>query len=142
MIQMFSLGVNTLVSQNGLPLATPLHRFSSAIWEIVQAIVTLGIGWLDLFGQILTPARHILGPRNVNAITMQTISRSQVSLKGFVLYFMASSALSVVLSLRLFGAGKVLTIVFPLLVLRSSHQTLLNQITGTTVGFQKKRFIW
>jgi len=29
----------------GLPFATPLHRFGSAILEAVLAVVTLGIGW-------------------------------------------------------------------------------------------------
>jgi len=130
---MSSLDANHEVSQNGLPFATPLHRFGSA---------TFGIGWLIwwliLIGQGLTPARQILGLRIVNSITMQPVSNSQVFLRGFVVYFLAFSALSSALSLLLFGAGWVFTIVSALLVFRSSHQTLWDQMTSTTVGFQKK----
>ena len=139
---MSSLDANHEVSQNGLPFATPLHRFGSAILEMVLAIVTFGIGWLIwwliLIGQGLTPARQILGLRIVNSITMQPVSNSQVFLRGFVVYFLAFSALSSALSLLLFGAGWVFTIVSALLVFRSSHQTLWDQMTRTTVGFQKK----
>jgi len=139
---MSSLDANHEVSKNGLPFATPLHRFGSAILEMVLAIVTFGIGWLIwwliLIGQGLTPARQILGLRIVNSITMQPVSNSQVFLRGFVVYFLAFSALSSALSLLLFGAGWVFTIVSALLVFRSSHQTLWDQMTSTTVGFQKK----
>jgi CHASE2 domain-containing sensor protein len=69
---------------------------------------------------------------------MQPVSNSQVFLRGFVVYFLAFSALSSALSLLLFGAGWVFTIVSALLVFRSSHQTLWDQMTSTTVGFQKK----
>lgn len=129
-------------TQLGLPFATPLHRFGAAILEAVLAVVTLGIGWfiwwLILIGRGLTPARQILGLRIVNANTMQPVSSSQVFLRGFVVYFLAFSALSSALSLVLFGAGWLFTLVSALLVFRSSHQTLWDQMTGTTVGFQKK----
>ncbi len=129
-------------TQLGLPFATPLHRFGAAILEAVLAVVTLGIGWfiwwLILIGRGLTPARQILGLRIVNANTMQPVLSSQVFLRGFVVYFLAFSALSSALSLVLFGAGWLFTLVSALLVFRSSHQTLWDQMTGTTVGFQKK----
>jgi uncharacterized RDD family membrane protein YckC len=129
-------------TQLGLPFATPLHRFGAAILEAVLAVVTLGIGWfiwwLILIGRGLTPARQILGLRIVNANTMQPVSSSQVFLRGFVVYFLAFSALSSAFSLVLFGAGWLFTLVSALLVFRSSHQTLWDQMTGTTVGFQKK----
>jgi len=134
--------VNVESSQMGLPFATPLHRFGSAVLESVLAILTLGIGWfiwwLILLGKGLTPARQILGLRIVDAKTMQPAANSQVFLRGFVVYFLAFSALASALSLVLFGAGWLFTLVSALLVLRSSRQTLWDQITGTTVGFEKK----
>jgi uncharacterized RDD family membrane protein YckC len=130
------------ISQVGLPYATPLHRFGAALLESALAIVTLGIGWfiwwLILISKGLTPARQILGLRIINANTMQPVSNSQVFLRGFVVYFLAFSALASALSLVLFGAGWLFTLVSALLVFRASHQTLWDQMTGTTVGFQKK----
>ena len=130
------------VSQIGLPFATPLLRFGAAFLEAALAIVTLGIGWfiwwLILISKGLTPARQILGLRIVNAKTMQPVSSSQVFLRGFVVYFLAFSALSSALSLVLFGAGWLFTLVSALLVFRSTRQTLWDQMTGTTVGFQRK----
>lgn len=134
--------VNVESSQLGLPFATPLNRFGAAILESVLAILTLGIGWLIwwliLLGQGLTPARQILGLRIVDAKTMQPVSSSQVLLRGFVVYFLAFSALATGLSFVLFGAGWLFTLVSALLVFRTSHQTLWDQMTRTTVGFQKK----
>lgn len=134
--------VNVESSQLGLPFATPLLRFGAAILESVLAILTLGIGWfvwwLILLGQGLTPARQILGLRIVDAKTMQPVSSSQVLLRGFVVYFLAFSALATGLSFVLFGAGWLFTLVSALLVFRASHQTLWDQMTRTTVGFQKK----
>jgi uncharacterized paraquat-inducible protein A len=134
--------VNVESSQMGLPFATPLHRFGAAVLESVLAILTLGIGWfiwwLILLGKGLTPARQILGLRIVDAKTMQPAANSQVFLRGFVVYFLAFSALATVLSLVLFGAGYLFTLVSALLVFRSSRQTLWDQMTGTTVGFEKK----
>lgn len=134
--------VNMESSQIGLPYATPLNRFGAAILESVLAILTLGIGWfvwwLILLGQGLTPARQILGLRIVDAKTMQPVSSSQVLLRGFVVYFLAFSALATGLSFVLFGAGWLFTLVSALLVFRTSHQTLWDQMTRTTVGFQKK----
>ena len=110
--------------------------------EATLAILTLGIGWfvwwLILLGQGLTPARQILGLRIVDVKTMQAVSSSQVFLRGFVVYGLAFSALASALSLVLFGAGWLFTLVSALLVFRSSHQTLWDQMTGTTVGFKKK----
>jgi hypothetical protein len=130
------------VSQLGLPFATPLLRFGAAFLEAALAIVTLGIGWfiwwLILISKGLTPARQILGLRIVNAKTMQPASNSQVFLRGFVVYFLAFSALSSALSVVLFGAGWLFTLVSALLVFRASRQTLWDQMTGTTVGFQRK----
>jgi len=130
------------VSQVGLPFATPLHRFGSAILESVLAIVTLGIGWfiwwLILIGRGMTPARQILGLRIVDAKTMQPVNSSKVFLRGFVVYFLAFSALATALSFVLWGAGLLFTLVSALLVFRANHQTLWDQMTGTTVGFQKK----
>ena len=130
------------VSQVGLPYATPLLRFGAAFLEAALAIVTLGIGWfiwwLILISKGSTPARQILGLRIVNAKTMQPVSSSQVFLRGFVVYFLAFSALSSALSLVLFGAGWLFTLVSALLVFRSTRQTLWDQMTGTTVGFQRK----
>jgi hypothetical protein len=130
------------VSQLGLPFATPLLRFGAAFLEAALAIVTLGIGWfiwwLILISRGLTPARQILGLRIVNAKTMQPASNSQVFLRGFVVYFLAFSALSSALSVVLFGAGWLFTLVSALLVFRASRQTLWDQMTGTTVGFQRK----
>ena len=134
--------VNVESSQLGLPFATPLLRFGAVILESVLAILTLGIGWfvwwLILLGQGLTPARQILGLRIVDAKTMQPVSSSQVLLRGFVVYFLAFSALATGLSFVLFGAGWLFTLVSALLVFRASHQTLWDQMTRTTVGFQKK----
>lgn len=139
---MSSWETNVETNQLGLPYATPLHRFGAAILESVLAVVTLGIGWfiwwLILIGRGLTPARQILGLRIVNANTMQPVASSQVFLRGFVVYFLAFSALASALSLLLFGAGWLFTLVSALLVFRASHQTLWDQMTGTTVGFQKK----
>lgn len=139
---MSSWETNVETNQLGLPYATPLHRFGAAILESVLAVVTLGIGWfiwwLILIGRGLTPARQILGLRIVNAKTMQPVANSQVFLRGFVVYFLAFSALASALSLLLFGAGWLFTLVSALLVFRASHQTLWDQMTGTTVGFQKK----
>ena len=130
------------VSQVGLPFATPLHRFGAALLESALAIVTLGIGWfiwwLILISKGLTPARQILGLKIVNAKTMQPVSSSQVFLRGFVVYFLAFSALASALSLVLFGAGWLFTLVSALLVFRANHQTLWDQITNTTVAYQKK----
>lgn len=128
--------------QLGLPFATPLHRFGSALLEPILVVITLGIGWfiwwLILLSRGLTPARQILGLRIVDAKTMQPVSNSQVFLRGFVVYGLAFSALSSAISLVLFGAGWLFTLVSALLVFRSSHQTLWDQMTGTTVAFQKK----
>lgn len=130
------------VSQVGLPFATPLHRFGAAFLEAALAIVTLGLGWfiwwLILISKGSTPARQILGLKIVNAKTMQPVSNSQVFLRGFVVYFLAFSALASALSFVLFGAGWLFTLVSALLVFRASHQTLWDQITGTTVAYQKK----
>jgi len=130
------------VSQIGLPFATPLHRFGSAILESVLAILTLGIGWfiwwLILIGRGMTPARQILGLRIVDAKIMQPVNSSKVFLRGFVVYFLAFSALATALSFVLWGAGLLFTLVSALLVFRANHQTLWDQMTGTTVGFQKK----
>ena len=86
------------VSQVGLPFATPLHRFGAAFLEAALAIVTLGLGWfiwwLILISKGSTPARQILGLKIVNAKTMQPVSNSQVFLRGFVVYFLAFSALA------------------------------------------------
>ena len=129
-------------SHIGLPFATPLHRFGAAILEAALAIVTLGIGWfiwwLVLISKGLTPARQILGLRVVSAKTMMPVSNSQVFLRGFVVYFLAFSALSSALSLVLFGAGWLFTLVSALLVFRASRQTLWDQVTGTTVAYQAK----
>ena len=134
--------VNVESSQVGLPFATPLLRFGAAILEAVLAIITLGIGWfvwwLILLSRGLTPARQILGLRIVDAKTMQPVSNGQVFLRGFVVYFLAFSILSSALSAVLLGAGWLFTLVSALLVFRSSHQTLWDQMTTTTVGFQKK----
>lgn len=128
--------------QTPLPFATPLHRFGSSVLEYTLAFVTLGIGWfiwwLILLGRGMTPARQILGLRIVDAKTMLPVSNSQVFVRGFVVYFLAFSALASGLSLVLFGAGWVFSIVSALLVFRASHQTLWDQLTNTTVGFQKK----
>lgn len=125
-----------------LPHATPLHRFGAALLEGTLAVLTLGIGWfvwwLVLLGKGMTPARQILGLRIVNAKTMEPVTNSQVFLRGFVVYFLAFSALASALSLVLFGLGWVFTLISALLVFRSSHQTLWDQITGTTVAYQKK----
>lgn len=130
------------VARAGLPYATPLHRFGAAILEGALAVVTFGIGWLVwwliLISKGLTPARQILGLRVVSATTMQPVSNSQVFLRGFVVYFLAFSALSSALSLVLFGAGWLFTLVAALLVFRASRQTLWDQMTGTTIGFQRK----
>lgn len=127
---------------SGLPYATPLHRFGAALLEATLAIVTLGIGWfiwwLILLGKGLTPARQILGLRVINANTKQPVSNSQVFVRGFVVYFLAFSALASALSLILFGAGWLFTLVSALLVFRESRQTLWDQITGTSIGFQRK----
>lgn len=129
-------------AQAPLPFATPLHRFGSSVLEYTLAFVTLGIGWfiwwLILIGRGLTPARQILGLRIVDAKTMNPVSNSQVFLRGFVIYFLAFSALASGLSLVLFGAGWVFSIISALLVFRPSHQTLWDQLTNTTVAFQKK----
>ena len=139
---MSSLANSAADDQPGLLFATPLHRFGAAILEATLAILTLGIGWfvwwLILLGQGLTPARQILGLRIVDVKTMQAVSSSQVFLRGFVVYGLAFSALASALSLVLFGAGWLFTLVSALLVFRSSHQTLWDQMTGTTVGFKKK----
>lgn len=130
------------IAQVGLPYATPLHRFGAAFLEAALVIVTLGIGWfiwwLILISKGLTPARQILGLRIVNSKTMQPVSNSQVFLRGFVVYFLAFSALSSALSVVLFGAGWLFTLVSSLLVFRASRQTLWDQMTGTTVGFERK----
>jgi len=118
-----SLENSAVDDQLGLPFATPLHRFGAAILEATLAILTLGIG---------------LGLRIVDVKTMQAVSSSQVFLRGFVVYGLAFSALASALSLVLFGAGWLFTLVSALLVFRSSHQTLWDQMTGTTVGFKKK----
>lgn len=93
--------------QAPLPFATPLHRFGSCVLEYTLAFVTLGIGWfiwwLILLGRGLTPARQILGLRIVDAKTMLPVSNSQVFVRGFVVYFLAFSALASGLSLVLFG---------------------------------------
>lgn len=127
---------------SGLPYATPLHRFGAALLEATLAIVTLGIGWfiwwLILLGKGLTPARQILGLRVIDANTKQPVSNSQVFVRGFVVYFLAFSALASALSLILFGAGWLFTLVSALLVFRASRQTLWDQITGTSIGFQRK----
>ena len=134
--------VNVESHEMGLPFATPLNRFGAAVLESVLAIITLGIGWfiwwLILLGRGSTPARQILGLRIVDAKTMQPVSNGQVFLRGFVVYFLAFSALASALSLVLFGTGWLFTLVSALLVFRSSRQTLWDQITGTTVGFQRK----
>lgn len=133
---------NAETSQTGLPFATPLHRFGGALLETALAVVTLGIGWLIwwliLLSKGMTPARSILGLRIVNAQTMLPVSNSQVFVRGFVVYFLAFSALSSALSLVLFGAGWLFTIISALLVFRSTHQTLWDQVTNTTVAFEKK----
>ena len=127
---------------SGLPYATPLHRFGAALLEAMLAIVTLGIGWfiwwLILISKGLTPARQILSLRVIDAKTRQPVSSSQVFVRGFVVYFLAFSALASVLSLILFGAGWLFTLVSALLVFRASRQTLWDQITGTSIGFQRK----
>ena len=69
---------------------------------------------------------------------MQPVSNGQAFLRGFVVYFLAFSALATALSFVLFGAGLLFTLVSALLVFRSSRQTLWDQMTKTTVGFQKK----
>lgn len=128
--------------KTSLPFATPLHRFGSSVLEYTLAFVTLGIGWfiwwLILLGRGLTPARQILGLRIVDAKTMLPVTNSQVFVRGFVVYFLAFSALASGLSLVLFGAGWVFSIISALLVFRASHQTLWDQLTNTTVGYQKK----
>lgn len=125
-----------------LPLATPLHRFGSAVLESVLAFVTLGIGWLIwwliLLGKGLTPARQILGLRIIDAKTRVPVPSGQVFLRGFVVYFLAFSLLSWALNFAFFGFGFVFTLISVLLVLRENRQTLWDQVTGTTVGFQKK----
>lgn len=125
-----------------LPFATPLHRFGSSVLEYTLAFVTLGIGWfiwwLILIGRGLTPARQILGLRIVDAKTMLPVTNSQVFVRGFVVYFLAFSALASGLSLVLFGAGWVFSIISAMLVFRPSHQTLWDQLTNTTVAFKKK----
>lgn len=127
---------------NTLPLATPLHRFGSALLESVLAFVTLGIGWfvwwLFLLGKGLTPARQILGLRIIDAKTRVPVSSGQVVVRGFLVYFLAFSLLSWALNIFTFGVGFIFTIVSTLLILRESRQTLWDQVTGTTVGFQKK----
>lgn len=134
--------VNVESHEIGLPFATPLNRFGAAVLESVLAILTLGIGWfiwwLILLGRGSTPARQILGLRIVNAKTMQPVSNGQAFLRGFVVYFLAFSALATILSFILFGAGWLFTLVSALLVFRSSHQTLWDQMTGTTVALQRK----
>lgn len=129
-------------SNERLPLASPGHRIGGYLLEYALAIVTLGIGWfiwwLVLLGKGLTPARSILGLRIVNAKTGELAPNGQVFVRGFVVYFIAFSALSTALSLVLFGMGWLFTIVSALLVFRASHQTLWDQITGTTVAYQKK----
>ncbi len=133
---------NSTEIASGLPYATPLHRFGAALLEATLAIVTLGIGWfiwwLILLGKGLTPARQILGLRVIDAKSKQPVSSSQVFVRGFVVYFLAFSALASALSLILFGAGWLFTLVSALLVFRASRQTLWDQITGTSIGFQRK----
>ena len=120
----------------------PARRFTAWVLEIVLISGTAYIGWfiwwLILIGRGQTPARQILGLRIVDIKTMQPVSSSQVFLRGFVVYFLAFSALASALSLLLFGAGWIFTLVSALLVFRASHQTLWDQMTGTTVGFEKK----
>ena len=125
-----------------LPLATPLHRFGSAVLESVLAFVTLGVGWLIwwliLLGKGLTPARQILGLRIVDAKTRVPVSSGQVFLRGFVVYLLAFSLLSWALNMFFLGVGFIFTLISVLLILRENRQALWDQITGTTVGFQKK----
>lgn len=125
-----------------LPFATPLHRFGAFWLEYALAFVTLGIGWfiwwLILLSKGLTPARHILGLRIVDARTMKPVSSGNAFVRGFVVYFLAFSALATALSFILFGAGWLFSLVSALLVFRSSRQTLWDQVTNTTVAFEKK----
>lgn len=133
---------NDISDAQALPFATPLLRFGSTLLESVLALLTLGIGWfvwwLILLSKGLTPARQILGLRIINARTMRPVSNGQVFVRGFVVYFLAFSFISWVLTLMVFGLGFIFTTVSTLLVFRDSHQTLWDQITNTTVGFQKK----
>jgi len=130
-------------SAAALPLATPLHRFGSAVLEYTLAFVTLGVGWfvwwLVLLGKGLTPARQILGLRVIDAKSRTPVSNGQVFLRGFVIYFLAFSLLSWALNAFFLGVGFIFTLVATLLVLRDNRQTLWDQVTGTTVGFQKKQ---
>lgn len=129
-------------SPAGLPFATPLHRFGAFLLEYGLAIVTLGVGWLIwwliLLSKGLTPARQILGLRIVDSRTMQPVSSGQAFVRGFVVYFLAFSALATALSFVLFGAGWLFSLIAALLVFRDSHQTLWDQVTNTTVAFEKK----
>lgn len=127
---------------DSLPLATPLHRFGAALLEGVLAFLTFGIGWLVwwliLLGKGLTPARQILGLRIIDVNTRNPVSNGQVFIRGFVIYFLAFSLLSWTLNLFTFGVGFIFTITSALLIFRDSRQTLWDQLTRTTVGFQKK----
>jgi len=131
-----------LNSEGRLPLASPGHRIGGYLLEYALVIVTLGIGWfiwwLVLLGKGLTPARSILGLRVVNAKSGELAPSGQVFVRGFIVYFLAFSALSTGLSIVLFGTGWIFTIVSALLVFRASRQTLWDQITGTTIAYQKK----
>lgn len=136
---------NWEVPQEGatsLPLATPLHRFGSALLEAALAFVTLGIGWfvwwLILLSKGLTPARQILGLRIVDVKTRNPVSNGQVFVRGFLVYFLSFSLLSWALNIFFMGLGFIFTIVSTLLILRDTRQTLWDQLTGTSVGFQKK----
>lgn len=129
-------------SGNEIALATPLRRFSASLLEGLLFVVTLGIGWfiwwLVLLGRGLTPARQILGLVILDANTRTPVSASQVFVRGTLVYFGAFQVISWALSLMLFGAGTLFTIVSALLIFRTSKQTLWDQITKTAVGYNGK----
>ena len=130
------------ISSNSLELATPLRRFSASLLEGVLAVVTLGIGWfiwwLILLGKGMTPARQILGLVVLNANDRTPANSGQVFVRGALVYFGAFQLISFALSLILFGAGLLFTLISSLLVFRTNRQTLWDQITNTTVGYKGK----
>ena len=126
-------------SSDGIELATPLRRFAASLLEGLLVVVTLGIGWfiwwLVLLGKGMTPARQILGLVIIDSNTHTRVSSGQVFVRGALVYFGAFQVISFGLSLMLFGAGLVFTMVSSLLVFRVSRQTLWDQVTTTTVGY-------
>jgi hypothetical protein len=121
-----------------LALATPGKRFLSWFLNWVIAAFSFGIVWLIWWIAIankgMTPGRQIMKLVIIDQKTYEEVSAGRALVRGTLVFFILFQVIASFLGSVFFGLGFIFTCVSAALMLRASHQTLWDLVTGTNVG--------